>query len=431
MNRAESRSVGLASIRESARDVPVSGSFDVVVAGGGIAGVAAAVAAARNGASVCLLERLFGLGGLATLGNVIVWLPLCDGRGRQVMAGLPEELLRLSVADLKRDNRAARFLGVPACWEPGGDPDERKKVRFRVDFNPSSYLLALEDLVVSAGVTLLYDTRVTAVRQEADLIRHVIVENKSGRNALACRTVVDATGDADVCFLAGEQTESLDSNVLAGWFYYLRPDGPHLKTLSNRYSPLAEKEGAAGPFFRGDDAAQVTGHLLGTRALMRRVLADLRAQHPAEDIQVFAPPTLPCFRMTRRLVGAFSLADRNRHEWFDDAIGLTGDWRRRGPVYAVPWRALAGVRNRNLAAVGRCMSADTTVWDVMRAIPGCALTGTAAGTAAALAARQTGGDLQALSIVDLQARLREQGALLDPALAREAPAVDGVAADSE
>ena len=76
------------TVTEPARTLPVTGAYELVVAGGGIAGVAAAVAAARCGASVCLLEKMCAPGGLATLGNVIVWLPLCDGRGRQVAGGL-------------------------------------------------------------------------------------------------------------------------------------------------------------------------------------------------------------------------------------------------------------------------------------------------------------------------------------------------------
>lgn len=409
------------TIREPGRKVLVAGSYDVVVAGGGIAGVAAAVAAARNGASVCILERMFGLGGLATLGNVVMWLPICDGRGRQVMAGLPEELLRLSVADLKKDNSAAHFSGVPACWQPGGDVKERRNVRFSANFNPASYMLALEELALESKVALFYDTRVTALAQKNSLITHVIVENKNGRNAIACKTVIDATGDADVCFLAGEQTESLDSNVLAGWCYFLQSDGVHLKPISKNYSPLALKEGAAGPFFSGDNAAQVTEHVLGARAMMRQALADARAKNPDDDIQIFAPPSIPCLRMTRRLVTEFSLGDRNRHEWFDDAIGFTGDWRYCGPVYSVPWRSLMGVRTKNLSAAGRCISADTTVWDVTRAIPGCALTGEACGTAAALAVQQTNGELHLLSVSVLQSRLKAQGVMLDPALAKETP----------
>ena len=339
-------------VTEAERTLPVTAEADVIVAGGGIAGVAAAIAAARNGASVCLLEKSYGLGGLATLGNVTVYLPICDGMGRQVMGGLAEELLHLSVAGLKRDNSPARFRGVPSCWQPDGDATQRRKTRFRVDFNPASYQLALAKLLLDEGVKILYDTRVCAVqadvpdrspaqdRDQIQRIRHLVVENKSGRSALACGMVIDATGDADICHLAGEQTESLDSNVLAGWFYTLSGGELKLRVLSNRYNADAQREGAQGPFFRGDDAEQVTAQVLGTQELTRQMLADLRRRSPDTDVELIMPPSIACFRMTRRLVGAVSLSESDRHVWHDDMIGYTSDWRRRGPVYAIPLRAL-------------------------------------------------------------------------------------------
>ena len=124
--------------------------------------------------------------------------------------------------------------------------------------------------------------------------------------------------------------------------------------------------------------------------------------------------------MTRRLVGSFSLAEAHRHQWCDDAIGLTGDWRQPGPVYAISLRSLCGVRNANLFAAGRCISADTTVWDVTRAIPLCVVTGEAAGTAAALAVKRTDANVQTLDLGLLQRQLRLQGVMLDPALVRPA-----------
>ena len=406
------------SLEEAARTLPVTGAYDLVVAGGGIAGAAAAVAAARVGVSVCLLERTFGLGGLATLGHVIVWLPICDGRGRQVAAGLAEEMLRLSVADLGRERRTARFIGIPGCWQPGGDRAARAAERYQAHFNPSSYLLALEQWVLEAGVHLLYDTRVCAVRREADRITHLIVENKSGRSALACETVVDATGDADVCWLAGEPTESLDSNVLAGWYYYFRDEQLHLDAMTNRYDPYAGREVAAPPFFRGDEAGSVTAHVVQTREKLRERMAQRRAKEPEVDFQLFGVPMIPCLRMTRRLEAPFALGEGHVHQPFEDAIGLTGDWRKAGPVYAIPYRALTAPVNRNLLVAGRCISADRTAWDVTRAIPGCAVTGEAAGTAAALAVRQNGGDVSGLPIAALRTRLAGQGVLLDPELVR-------------
>ena len=283
-----------------------------------------------------------------------------------------------------------------------------------MDFNPSSYLLALEKLVTDEGVTVSYDTRLCALHRDAGRVTHLIVENKSGRQAIACGTVVDATGDADVCHLAGEETESLDTNVLCGWFYRLHEDGLHLDQLSNRYSPYAVAEGSTDPLFRGDDAEQVTAHILETRKLIREKLDRLRAEDPDSDIQIVTPPTIPCFRMTRRLVGTLSLGEQHMHRWFDDAVGLTGDWRKRGPVYALPFRSLQGVRTRNLLAAGRCFSADTTVWDATRAIPTCAVTGEAVGAASALAVKHSDGDVHTLSVPALQKHLREQGVLLDP-----------------
>jgi hypothetical protein len=403
-------------VTELGRELVVSGEYDVVVAGGGIAGVAAAVAAARHGATVCLLERAFALGGLATLGNVIVWLPLCDGRGRQVIGGIAEELLLLSVGDLDQDSPGAGFRGVPACWGAGGDSAERRKVRYRVSFNPVSYMLALEALVTHAGVTLLYDTRVCAVRQVDRSITHLIVENKSGRSAVACRAVVDATGDADVCFLAGEDTESVDGNVACGWFYTMGIGGLKQHPLSRRYSPLGGRdERAEGPFFRGDDAAQVTAQVLASRELIRQKLADLRTGE-SPDVQIISLPTLACFRMTRRLVGSFSLGERHMHEWFPETVGLTGDWRKPGPVYAIPLKALCGAKVCNLLVAGRGISADRTVWDVTRAIPTCALTGEAAGTAAALAVSESDSSVHELAPSVVQDHLRRAGALIDPLL---------------
>lgn len=406
---------------EPARKLPVAGRHDVVVVGGGIAGVAAALAAARSGASVCLVERLFGLGGLATLGNVIIYLPLCDGCGRQVMAGVTEELLRLSVSGTRIPDKAARFGRIPECWLPGGDPEARKSVRYRVDFNPAAFMLDLEQRVLEAGVSLMYDTRFCAVRRKGRRITHVIVENKSGRQALEAGAVVDATGDADVCAASGEETQSLDSNVLAGWFYTVSPSGAKLHVLSRKYSPHATREDAEGPFFRGDVAEEVTAQVVGSRAMLREKLAELQAKSPDVDVQPFQVPTFPGFRMTRRLVGAYSLRDEDKHRWFDDAVGLMSDWRKAGPVWSIPFRTLVGTRNINLAAAGRCMSADPSVWDVARAIPGCGVTGEAAGAAAALAVLEHGGDLTSLPVARVAECLRSRGNLLSPDLVAPAP----------
>lgn len=407
-------------ITETARDIPIAGVFDVVVVGGGIAGVTAALAARRAGASVCLLERYCGLGGLATLGVVTHWLPLCDGRGRQVIPGLGEELLKLSVADLHRDYPRAAFRRVPPCWtDPNGTRETRIAHRYRADFNPSAYLLALEERVDQAGITIFYDTRFCQVRRESTRITHVIIENKDGRTALAASTVIDTTGDADVCLAAGEEVYTSDDNVLCGWFYILAGGKLLLQHLSNRYAIPGTRQ-AEPPLFAGD-AQGITQHLLQSRELIRARLAEYRDRHPDTDAQLIGPPLLPGFRMTRRLVAVYALGQEDMHRWIDDAIGLTGDWRKAGPIYAVPYRSLCAQRNRNLLTAGRTIGTDNELWDVVRAIPTCTVTGEAAGTAAAMAAADWNGDCAALPVSELQAELKAQGVLLDPELVAPAP----------
>ena len=397
------------TISEPARDLPVSGAADVVVAGGGIGGVAASLAAARSGASVLLLENTCTLGGLATAGNVTIYLPIDDGRGRIVMGGLARELLDLSVADIKHPAPVAGFRPPPAVWlDPAATREARADgPRFETGFNPWAYALAMEELLLREGVRILYDTRVCAAIRDGDRLSHLVVENKSGRTAVACGAAVDATGDADVCFLAGEPTVSIDVNVPGGWFYTLQDGGKlWLHTSSHAFDR------------RGDDGEHVTGQVLSTREMIRKDLAQLRAEHPDEDFQPFKIPSIPCFRMTRRLAGAYELRDADMHRRFDDAVCLAPDWRRRGPVWAVPWRCLAATRTANLAAVGRCASWDLSAWDAMRVIPVCAATGEAAGIGAAIAARE-GAPLPSLDARRVAAAMAERGNLLDPALLEE------------
>ncbi len=406
-------------LAEPARRIPIEGSWDVAVAGGGMAGVSAAVAAARAGSRVILIERYAALGGLATLGNVSLWLPICDGNGRQVIGGLGEELLHLSVAELQEDWPLARFQRPPRCWtDRTGRLSERRRSRYRAAFNPAAYLLALERWVLRAGITLLYDTRFCAVRKEGDRITHLILEGKEGRFAVACRAVVDATGDADVCVAAGEPTVSLRTNVAAGWYYTLENGALFLRMISRRYGARGERINGNGPFYGGGCSDQVTAHLVASRALIRADLAERRRSQPSA--QPLMIPTAACFRMTRRLSGRVVLTERHVHRLFPDAVGFSGDWRRAGPIYAIPLRALQGVRTGNLVVAGRCLSARGGAWDALRAIPSCVVTGQGAGAAAALAAARKEKTPGAIDSQMLQTVLKKQGVLLDPALLRPA-----------
>jgi hypothetical protein len=111
--------------------------------------------------------------------------------------------------------------------------------------------------------------------------------------------------------------------------------------------------------------------------------------------------------MTRRLCGAYILHDTETHKSFDDSIGMISDWRKRGPAYEIPFRCLYGQEVRNLLAAGRNISVTDDMWDITRVIPPCAVTGEAAGTAAALS-----NDMRYLDIRELQARLIKQNVKL-------------------
>ena len=118
--------------------------------------------------------------------------------------------------------------------------------------------------------------------------------------------------------------------------------------------------------------------------MLRDKLFEMRDKFPDEEIFPFNIPSIPDIRMTRRLCNRFSLREEDKHTWMEDCLGLTGDWRRRGPVYPIPLRSIQSDMFSNLYAVGRCMSADKTVCDVTRAIQTCAVSGEAAGVCGAL-----------------------------------------------
>jgi hypothetical protein len=391
-------------VLEPARKIPVVGHYDVVVAGGGIAGVAAALAAARCGAKVALVEKECCLGGLATLGLIVVYLPLCDGRGNQVMGGIAEELL---LASLRYGMEQ-----LPACWRPDGDPTERVKVRYQVRFNPASLILALDDLIQEAGITTFFDTRLCAAQCSANRIEAILVENKSGRLALIGDTYVDASGDADLCYLAREETVSRADNRRSGWFYSYTDGRLQLHPLTD---PLYGPTPPGSRTYAGDRWEDVTQLAFDGRRMALAKLQKLNAERSGDKVVPAILPALPLFRMTRRLRSSFELDTAHLGCYFPDTVGLTGDWRNPGPVYAVPYRSLAAVRNRNLLTAGRCISVSDPVWDVTRVIPTCALTGEAAGTAAALAVR-TGTPAADLAVGLLQEQLRRQGAVLAPHL---------------
>ena len=139
------------------------------------------MAAARNGANVLLVEKQCVLGGLATLGLITIYLPLCDGIGNQVIYGIGEELLRLSIKYGYEDR-------YPKAWLENGTQEEKKKQRFMVQYNPHLFAIAAEQLLISEGVHILYDTKICGVDMLKNKINAVFIENKEGRSAVIAKS---------------------------------------------------------------------------------------------------------------------------------------------------------------------------------------------------------------------------------------------------
>lgn len=394
-------------IRE-VNELPVTDSCDVFVAGGGIAGIAAALAAARQGKKVILAERMYMLGGLATAGLVTIYLPICDGFGRQVSFGLAEELLKLSIKHDHLDKR-----GYPN-WIASDDPAHRteKDPRYEVDFNPQLFAIDAEQLLLKDGVEILYGTYVSGCTVENEKITHVILECKGGRQAIRVTSCVDASGDLDLGTAAGVPSVTFkQGNLMAAWFYSCDRSGYDLQVVGYCDTPDEEKEKtgknetAGHKRYLGLENKEITELTVDSHAAVMNTFLKKRAKDDS-----FVPvtiATIPQLRMTRHIDGEYTLATEEMHTRFEDSIGMVSDWRKRGPVYEVPFRTLYNHAVKNLVTAGRVTACTEGLWDVLRVIPCCSVTGEAAGIAAALT-----DDFSALDVSLLQEKLREQGVVI-------------------
>lgn len=388
----------------------VTAECDVLVCGGGFAGISAALAAARCKKKVILLEKEFMLGGLGTAGLVTIYLPLCDGMGRQVSFGIAEELFRLSISMGAEDR-------YPANWLDSDDPSGRteKDDRFMVQYNAQLFAILAEQLLLKEGVEILYGTVAAAVAKDdekGDRIEAVMIENKSGRQAIRAGAVVDATGDCDIAYRAGAPTVNFkQGNVLAAWYYFCDQEGYKLNQLGfcdipDKFKKEGHDERMLVPRrFEGLEGKELSEYMQLSHASTLNDIKKRREQ--GCEIWPVTMATIPQIRMTRRIEGEYTLDDSEKHVHFEDSIGMVSDWRRRGPVYEVPFRTLYSKEIKNLIVAGRCTSVTDDMWDLMRVIPCCAVTGEAAGTAAAMSS-----DFTKLDVTELQRTLAKNGVVL-------------------
>lgn len=388
-------------------ETPIRYECDVLVCGGGIAGIAAALAATRCGKKVILTEKQYILGGLATAGLVTIYLPLCDGKGHQVSYGIAEELFRLSISMGAEDS-------YPENWLNCDDMRFRteKDKRFLVQYNAQLFAMLAEQLLIKENVEILYGSYAVAVDKTEDRINAVVIENKSGRQGIRAKSIVDATGDGDLVWFAGLPTEKYDiGNSLAAWYYSCGTQGYRLNMLGvcdvpdERQAETSKVQLHTGKTFSGLDGQELSECMQLSHS---SILNDIKRQRKeGKDVFPVTVATIPQIRMSRKLVGEYVMNETDIYKHVNDSIGMVSDWRKRGPIYEVPFRCLYNKQIKNLIVAGRNVSVDTPMWDIMRVIPCCAVTGQAAGTAAAMT-----DDFRKINVCELQRILTENKVVL-------------------
>ncbi len=191
------------TISEPSRDIPIVAEADVVVCGGGPGGFPAAIAAARHSAKTVLIERYGFMGGLATAGLIAPILGHTGSEGgRSVPGGIARGLLSSTpvVEGILREiTERMHAIGGAPTW------DEALK-EWGIRFDAEALKLVIDEMCQEAGVELMLHTLVTGVVKEGETIAAVIIEGKSGRQAVTGKVFIDATGDADVAHRAGAPT---------------------------------------------------------------------------------------------------------------------------------------------------------------------------------------------------------------------------------
>ncbi len=430
------------TVREAARDVPVVAQADVVVVGGGPAGMAAALAAARNGAKTVLLERYNHLGGLASGGMVLVLDDMWDAHlheisVRGICLDLIDRLKARGLAQFPRQHEWGTSAAAISRWTRWGAFDFHTQhkphpIIFAAAFDPDGFKRVALEMVAQQGVALRLHSWFSRALVEGGRIRGVVCDSKSGRQAILGDIVIDATGDLDVAASAGAphiagaymlttvfRLGNIDTDA-AERFEHQEPAGfaaldKEIKRLIGGSwahwwlkTPLPGVVWCNCPHMTGLDGLKVED-------LTQAELQGRKHIHAAVD---FARQRLPGFeravvidiapqtgvRQTRLLEGEYvmtkeDLAARTR---FPDAIA-------RGRDYTTPYRALLPRGIDNLLVAGRHYSATSTAQKMSREIPPCMAMGEAAGVAAAMALN-VGVNVRDVNVKALQAKLRAQGA---------------------
>jgi ribulose 1,5-bisphosphate synthetase/thiazole synthase len=393
-------------IIEPERKTQVVADVDLLVCGGGFAGVSAAISAAKTGSKVLLLEKYGFLGGLVTAALVITTPPLNNG-------------INLEIAGrLKKKN-----VYVP-CRHSGPDTEwlEMRSV------DPETVKYEFVHMLQEKGVDILLHTYIVGNIMEGEVVKGVIMENKAGRQVVLAKMIVDATGDADIAAFANAPfrdmkkaleklnnwsnlkkivKEAMDKGELAfdlGIYPDYGAPGVHAEELV--YSGELNVWSGMLNNMSGIDPWDLTRAEIITREHVMKLTDFLKKSVPGfERSRIECTATQVGVRASRQIIGEASpTMDEVKTIKFDDTVAKPYAKNQM----RLPYGSILPQNVHNLLVAGRCISAEEEAMGQLRLWPVCSITGQAAGTAAALALKQGVGPKH-LDVALLQKTLEEQG----------------------